>query len=35
MTYEVSGRGTWEHNPWVVVYEFETFKIRNLEILNR
>lgn len=23
---KVSGRGTWERNPWVVVYEFETVK---------
>lgn len=24
---KVSGRGTWERNPWVVVYEFETVKL--------
>lgn len=23
---KVSGRGTWESNPWVVVYEFELVK---------
>ena len=23
---KVSGRGTWESNPWVVVYEFELMK---------
>lgn len=23
---KVSVRGTWEHNPWVVVYEFETLR---------
>lgn len=23
---KVSGRGTWERNPWVVVYEFELLK---------
>lgn len=23
---KVSGRGTWERNPWMVVYEFETVK---------
>lgn len=23
---KVSGRGTWDRNPWVVVYEFELVK---------
>ena len=23
---KVSGRGTWERNPWVVAYEFELVK---------
>ena len=23
---KVSGKGTWEHNPWVFVYEFELVK---------
>lgn len=23
---KISGRGTWDRNPWVVVYEFETLK---------
>ena len=22
----VSGKGTWEHNPWVIVYEFDLVK---------